>query len=76
MTLTNSDDTTPVRFQRRQFPVLVCFVMTINKSQGQSLSTVGLFLPKPVFTHGQLYVAVSRVKTKTGLKILCLDEEG
>ncbi|KAL8474965.1 hypothetical protein ACS0TY_031403 [Phlomoides rotata] len=60
----------------RQFPALVCFAMTINKSQGQSLSTVGLFLPKPVFTHGQLYIAVSRVKTKRGLKILCLDEEG
>ena len=50
--------------------------MTINKSQGQSLSKVGLYLPRLVFTHGHLYVDVSRVKTKTGLKILILDEDG
>ena len=34
--------------------------MTINKSQGQSLGRVGLCLPRPVFGHGQLYVALSR----------------
>jgi ATP-dependent DNA helicase PIF1 len=49
--------------------------MTINKSQGQSLDSVGLYLPKPVFSHGQLYVALSRVKTKNGLKILIHDNE-
>jgi ATP-dependent DNA helicase PIF1 len=36
---------------------------------------VGLFLPNPVFSHGQLYVVVSRVKSKKGLKILILDED-
>jgi len=49
--------------------------MTINKSQGQSLSRVGLYLPRLVFTHG-LYVAISKVKTKKGLRILILDEDG
>ncbi|XP_057455107.1 uncharacterized protein LOC130746488 isoform X2 [Lotus japonicus] len=76
MSLVPSDPEFPFKFERRQFPISLCFAMTINKSQGQSLSNVGLFLPKPVFTHGQLYVAVSRVKTKKGLKILSLDEKG
>ena len=34
--------------------------MTINKSQGQSLTHVGIDLRSPVFSHGQLYVALSR----------------
>ncbi|XP_021999308.1 uncharacterized protein LOC110896161 [Helianthus annuus] len=70
-----SDKKIPIQFQRRQFPLSVCFAMTINKSQGQSLSRVGLYLKDPVFTHGQLYVALSRVKTRDGVKILIFDDE-
>jgi len=76
MNLTPSDFSIPFKFQRRKFPISLCFVMTINKSKGQTFSKVGLYLPCPVFTHGQLYVAISRVTTKKGLKILILDEDG
>uniref|UniRef100_A0A0R0FEF0 DNA helicase Pif1-like 2B domain-containing protein n=1 Tax=Glycine max TaxID=3847 RepID=A0A0R0FEF0_SOYBN len=60
----------------RQFPIMLSYAMTINKSQDQSLECVELYLPRPVFSHGQLYVAVSRVKSKQGLKILIHDKEG
>ncbi|XP_015949023.1 uncharacterized protein LOC107473943 [Arachis duranensis] len=70
MNMSPNNDTLPIRFTRRQFSVALCFAMTINKSQGQTLSTVGVYLPRPVFTHGQLYVALFRVSMHFGLKIL------
>jgi hypothetical protein len=35
--------------------------MTINKAQDVTLKKVGIYLNDPVFSHGQLYVALSRV---------------
>ncbi len=57
---TFSDPRVPFTHVRHQFPVRLAYTMTINKSQGQTLDRVGLLLPEPVFTHGQLYVAYAQ----------------
>ena len=65
----NEDDST-VQFNRKQFPIRLAFALTINKSQGQTIKKVGLFVDSPLFSHGHLYTAMSRVTTKKNLKIL------
>ncbi|XP_065321412.1 ATP-dependent DNA helicase pif1-like [Gordionus sp. m RMFG-2023] len=62
--LSPSDSRLPFILKRRQFPIIPAFVISINKSQGQTFDNVGLFLPEPVFSHGQLYVALTRCRFK------------
>ena len=64
----------PFEWQRRQFPVRTAFAITINKSQGQTLKYTGVWLRTQVFTHGQLYVACSRVSSPNHLKFALMSE--
>jgi hypothetical protein len=64
----------PFDLWHHQFPVRLAFSMTINKSQGQSLKNVGIDLRNPVFTHGQLYVALSRCTSSRRIKVLLKED--
>ena len=58
-----------VKLKRTQYPFRLAFAMTINKSQGQTFDRIGISLCDPVFSHGQLYVAMSRVRAFCDLGI-------
>jgi ATP-dependent DNA helicase PIF1 len=62
----------PFKFMRKQFPIRLSFAMTINKAQGQTIPNVGVYLPDLVFSHGQLYVALSRATSRNDIKILAV----
>jgi hypothetical protein len=64
----------PFVLRRRQFPIRVAFAITINKSQGQTFNNVGVYLSSPVYSHGQLYVAISQVTSSANIKIF--NDEG
>ncbi|XP_071684932.1 uncharacterized protein [Lolium perenne] len=71
----SDDEMFPFRFKRKQFPVRLSFAMTINKAQGQTIPNVGVYLPDPVFSHGQLYVALSRATARGNIKILAVTDK-
>lgn len=61
----------PTPFIRKQYPVRPAFAITINKSQGQLIKFVGINLQtRPAFSHGQLYVALSRVIRQGNLHVI------
>jgi ATP-dependent DNA helicase PIF1 len=64
-----TDTTLPFVLRRRQFPIIPAYAITINKSQGQSYECVGINLKTPVFSHGQLYVALSRSRNPNNIKV-------
>ena len=67
--LTPADFTLPFSFRRRQFPIQLACCITIEKARGQTLDCVRICLPDPVFSHSQLYVAISRERSFKNGKI-------
>ena len=49
---------------RKQFPLAPAYATTFNSCQGLTLDRVGLDLTRPVFSHGQLYTALTRIRTR------------
>ncbi|KAH8970245.1 hypothetical protein BDL97_02G079000 [Sphagnum fallax] len=71
LSITPSDtERMPFILRRQQFPLRPAFAMTINEAHGQTLQTMGVYLPKLVFCHGQLYVAFSWCSSRRGVRVL------
>uniref|UniRef100_A0A453JS39 DNA helicase Pif1-like 2B domain-containing protein n=1 Tax=Aegilops tauschii subsp. strangulata TaxID=200361 RepID=A0A453JS39_AEGTS len=66
----SEDISLPFKLKRKQFPIRLSFAITINKAQGQTIPTVGIYLPEPVFSHGQLYVALPRGVSRQTTRVL------
>ncbi|DAZ97436.1 TPA: hypothetical protein N0F65_009887 [Lagenidium giganteum] len=69
VTLISDGKVLPFKLRRQQFPVQIAFSLTINKAQGQSILYLGIYLPQPVFAHGQMYVGFSRSSDKHNVKV-------
>ena len=68
--LSSKDPTLPFEMKRKQFPLKLAYSMTANKAQGQTLDRVGIYLGREFFSHGQLYVAISRVGHANSVRII------
>ena len=68
--LSTAEGELPFVLTRKQFLIQLCFAMTVDKSQGQTLGIIGLDLRTAAFIHGQLYVAISRVTNVANLAVL------
>ena len=76
LTLAYDDEVSPIKFKRTQFPVKLAYGTTIHKAQGQTIERIGLYMKSDseYFTHGQLYVALSRASSPTSTYVLLDDD--
>ena len=72
--LASKDPSLPFEMKRKQFPVKLAYSMTANKAQGQTLEMVGVYIAREFFSHGRLYVAISRDGNVNCIKILYKEE--
>jgi ATP-dependent DNA helicase PIF1 len=72
---TSASDGLSFVLSRKQFPVGLSFVITISKLQGRTIPNVGIYLPRHVFSHEQLYVILSRGVSQTTTRVLTREEK-
>jgi ATP-dependent DNA helicase PIF1 len=68
----SDDEMFPSQFKRKQFPVRLSFAMMANKAQGQTIPHAGVYLHELVFSHDQLYIALSRATARSNISILAV----
>ena len=63
-----------VHAMRVQFPVPLSFVVTVHRSQGQTLNRAVFYLRRDVLMHGCVYVGLSRVRNYADIIILTTED--
>ena len=76
ITVAPYDTELPFTLKHHQFPLPLCFAMSANKVQEKTLQFVCIYLLDHVFTHGQLYVAFSRVPDPLALAVCVNNPDG
>lgn len=62
-----------VEVERTQFPLVMCYGQTIHKVQGRTVDRVIVDMTAGRFQAGQVYVAFSRARKMSGLRIIKFD---
>jgi ATP-dependent DNA helicase PIF1 len=60
---------------RRQFPLAPAYATTMHSCQGLTYNKIGIDLTSPIFTHGQLYTALSRIRSRQDAMIRVCENE-
>lgn len=67
------DEDDIVKAQINQIPLRLAWAITVHKSQGMNLDTAEIDLSK-CFVEGMGYVAISRLRTLSGLKLIGIND--
>ena len=60
---------------RKQFPLILAYAVTIHKCQGLSLDCAIVDLSDDVFSEGMAYVALSRVRSLSGIYLTAFNPQ-
>lgn len=63
------------KITRKQYPIILCFAITVHKAQGCTLDCLKVDLGSRIFSSGQTYTCLSRSRDLEGLSIIEIDYE-
>ena len=63
-----------LHIRRMQFPLTLCYALTNNKAQGQTLSKIAIDQRNDSFSHGHTYVAFGRARNRGSVCVLVRPE--